>query len=165
MSEENIEINRKKITSWNHPNSNANGTIFEYRLLASKALGKSLPEGSVVHHHSYNQLVLCQDTSYHHILHKRQKAYNATGDPNKRKCTVCKEWDLISNMILQFKGEYEHRRCHNKRVCLLRHKKYGVPNKSRRFLCSILNCDNIHRARGFCKHHYDKIILRGCKNV
>ena len=85
-----------------HPNARRNGVISEHRYLAAKALGKVLPVNAVVHHHngkySKGELVLCENNSYHKLLHVRQRAYEATGDSHKRKCSFCKQWDNIWNM-------------------------------------------------------------------
>jgi hypothetical protein len=32
------------------------------------------------------------------LLHTRQKSYAATGDPRKKRCSVCKAWDDPENM-------------------------------------------------------------------
>lgn len=56
--------------------------IAEHVHLAEKALGKKLPKGAEVHHmnnipwdnHTPFNLVVCQDSEYHKLLHKRAKA-------------------------------------------------------------------------------------------
>lgn len=79
----------------------------EHRRVAEMALGKHLPEKAVVHHVDYNKLnnspnnlVICS-ASYHKIIHQRTDAYNATGDANKIKCTICGEYDDKENMYVQ----------------------------------------------------------------
>ena len=81
-----------------HPNAASNGLIREHTIIAAKALGSPLPKGSEVHHHTKDQLVLCENHNYHHLIHVRQRAYEATGDPHKRKCPFCKDWDDPSVM-------------------------------------------------------------------
>jgi endogenous inhibitor of DNA gyrase (YacG/DUF329 family) len=62
-----------------HPRAHKNH-VREHVLVAEKALGKPLPKGAVVHHHNKitsdnrnNNLVICQDQSYHNILHSRMR--------------------------------------------------------------------------------------------
>ena len=58
-----------------YPTIKVNGKqIGIHRLRAEKALGKLLPQGAVVHHHTQEQLVICQDDPYHHYLHRRARA-------------------------------------------------------------------------------------------
>lgn len=56
---------------------------------AEHALGKVLPDGAEVHHfdedksHNENSnLVICQDRSYHKLLHRRMKILRAGGNPD-----------------------------------------------------------------------------------
>lgn len=55
-----------------HPRALPNGYVYEHILRAEKALGKLLPRGAQVHHHTATQLVICQDQKYHRLLHKRE---------------------------------------------------------------------------------------------
>jgi hypothetical protein len=75
----------------------------EHRVLAEKALGKSLPINAVVHHFNGEkcggQLVICQNQAYHALLHARQRAYEATGDANKKRCPYCHTYDDKENMV------------------------------------------------------------------
>lgn len=57
-----------------HPRGAANGYVHDHVLLAEKALGKALPLKAVVHHHTPEQLVICQNQAYHLLLHRRQRA-------------------------------------------------------------------------------------------
>lgn len=105
-----------------HPNAKKSGVIEEHRLLAANALGKPIPAGAVVHHHNGTmnggQLVLCENKAYHKLLHVRQRAFEATGDPHKRKCSFCKEWDDTRNMkrYTTRNESYYHSSCHREYV-------------------------------------------------
>lgn len=62
---------------------------YQHRLIAEKALGKSLPENCIVHHidgnksnNSPSNLVICQDESYHRLLHARQRVLDLGGYPD-----------------------------------------------------------------------------------
>ena len=81
----------------------------EYRLVAQNALGRTLPDWSVVHHHGEG-LVLCKDQAYHQLVHLRLRAYFASGNPNFRKCRYCKEWDDPSNLHI-YGYYYSHQAC------------------------------------------------------
>lgn len=60
---------------------------YEHISIAEKALGKKLPSGAVVHHmnkqradnHTPYNLVICQDQSYHLLLHRRMREYELYG--------------------------------------------------------------------------------------
>jgi hypothetical protein len=72
----------------------------EHVLIAESALGFTLPPGVEVHHVNENpsdnrpeNLVVCQDRQYHMILHARQRALDACGNANWRKCAYCKKYD------------------------------------------------------------------------
>ena len=82
----------------------------ESRVLAEKALGKPLPKGCEVHHHTDIQLVICQDHAYHFLLHVRTRAFRACGHANWRKCLYCKKYDKLENLKIT-----EHNTYHPKR--------------------------------------------------
>lgn len=110
-----------------HPRA-TDGYIFEHILIAERALGKYLPPKAEIHHinekksdNRSENLVICQDTAYHILLHQRMRAYMATGDPNQRKCPFCKCWDNTKNMYCRSRKNgkrtnitYMHRECNNK---------------------------------------------------
>lgn len=95
----------KQVLAHGHPKRNSSGHVREHILIAERALGRYLPEGAEVHHvngegkdNRSDNLVICQDHAYHMLLHMRTKTYHATGDPNKRRCRHCKEWDDPINL-------------------------------------------------------------------
>src|SRR6185369_16668396 len=98
----------------------------QHVLIAETALGKPLPFGAEVHHVNENKLdnrnenlVICQDTEYHSLLHVRKRALIHSGSANNRKCSYCKLWDSIENLSCRkgVKGgknsgnEYRHKAC------------------------------------------------------
>lgn len=97
---------------------------FEYQKVAEKALGRPLSKGEVVHHIDLNpqnndnsNLVICSQP-YHLILHARQRAMNATGNPDAKKCVYCKQWDTPENMVIHKVGtsNMRHRSCFYRKV-------------------------------------------------
>ena len=80
-----------------------------------QALGKELPKGSVVHHHTQTQLVLCQDQKYYKVLHQRQKALKACGHAHWIICHYCKNYDDPWNLKYRRQArQYFHQDCVNK---------------------------------------------------
>ena len=48
--------------------------------------------------------------AYHKLLHIRTRALKESGDPRKRRCTACGEYDDIGNMEAR-STSFAHRRC------------------------------------------------------
>ena len=70
----------------NHPRANANGYVREHILVVEKVLGRFLPKGVEVHHingkrndNRPENLIVCQDSAYHKLIHQRQRAFDACG--------------------------------------------------------------------------------------
>lgn len=66
--------------------------------VAERALGKPLPEGAIVHHINENRadnrpcnLLICT-TAYHNILHRRLRAYKASGHADWRRRYYCRRY-------------------------------------------------------------------------
>lgn len=83
-----------------YPRSTVSGIRdYTHRHIARAILDRSLRGEECVHHadgdnfnNALSNLVICPNLAYHNLLHKRMEAFLATGDPNKRKCYLCKTW-------------------------------------------------------------------------
>ena len=96
-----------------HPRAHR-GYVRKHILFAEYILGKPLPENAVVHHYTPEQIVICQNDTYHKLLHQRQRAYEASGHANWRKCSICKKYDSPENLFLNSKHRHSyHRSCIN----------------------------------------------------
>ena len=94
--------------------------VLEHIHIAEKAIGKRLPKGSHVHHingvktdNRGCNLVICQDAGYHFLLHKRQEALDACGNPDLIKCRICGQYDKADNLYISPGRGYSghHRKC------------------------------------------------------
>jgi hypothetical protein len=70
-----------------------------------KIVGYRLPDGAEIHHvnsvrndNRNENLVVCPDASYHHLLHRRTRAYDSCGHADWMKCKFCKQWDDPKNL-------------------------------------------------------------------
>ena len=95
----------------NHFRANSQGRVLEHLVIAEAALGHPLPDGAEVHHvneiksdNRHENLVICEDSDYHKLLHRRARAYRATGNAQSRKCVYCKAWMLPSDPELRITG-------------------------------------------------------------
>lgn len=93
------------------------GQLLEHVAVAEQALGRPLPAKAEVHHvnrlrydNRNRNLVICQDRSYHRLLHVRLEAFKACGDVTWRKCQFCKTYDAPERMYVTKKMVY-HRDC------------------------------------------------------
>jgi hypothetical protein len=92
-----------------HKRAMQNGYVREHILLAEKALGHELPEGVQIHHmgdsEDNSKIIICQDQQYHFLIHSREKAMLACGNPAWRKCKFCQKYDNPKNLhITQIKS-------------------------------------------------------------
>ncbi len=81
--------------------------VREHVLIAERALGKRLPPLAVVHHHdgdTWNNrnanLVICQNTGYHRLLHQRLDAYRACGHADWLRCIFCGQHDAPERVVV-----------------------------------------------------------------
>lgn len=66
---------RKKVGKDGYLQVAVNGKLVsEHRHRARLALGTDLPKQARIHHHNANQLVICEDSGYHKLLHERMGA-------------------------------------------------------------------------------------------
>ena len=88
-------------------------------LIVEALLGHALPAGAEVHHVNENKsdntltnLVVCPSRAYHKLLHQRQDAMTACGNPSHRKCPFCKEYGAPETMTHSKHGRhYYHAAC------------------------------------------------------
>lgn len=106
--------------------NNSNHYKYEYIFICEKILGRKLKKSEVIHHVDSNfknnantNLVICQDTSYHGLLHQRTRAYKASGHADWRKCWICKQYDDPKNMYISNNKKTCY---HNKCLYNYRHK-------------------------------------------
>lgn len=60
------------------------------RRRAEQALGKALKPSQPIHHHSHTQLVICENSDYHWLLHRLEDIRRYGGDPRlERICASC----------------------------------------------------------------------------
>jgi hypothetical protein len=99
---------------------NHNGYAPDHLLIVETILGKLLPNGAHIHHvngdpsdNRNKNLVICQNTGYHHFVHRRTRAYFTCGHADWRKCAYCKKYDEPSNLYVNENHHIAwHKRCH-----------------------------------------------------
>ena len=102
-----------------------------HRYIAEVVLGRVLPKKAVVHHFDGNgknntnsNLVVCEDDSYHKLLHQREEALRIAGDVHARRCKYCSGWFLpgaVGAVVYVRRGRPKgngiavHKACHAER--------------------------------------------------
>jgi len=95
--------------------------VLEHIIIAENVLGKPILKCTPIHHidrtpanNKNNNLVICENKAYHGLLHQRQRAYDACGNPHWRKCCICKKYDDPANLYFNPNpnaGAPRHRLC------------------------------------------------------
>ena len=107
----------------NRDYAGTSSSAYEHRLIAERAIGKSLPKGAEVHHvngdkkdNSRGNLVICQNRAEHMAIHYRQRALDAAGNADYVRCVYCNEWGPEDTMYVRRRPragiEARHRSCH-----------------------------------------------------
>jgi len=110
---EGYEIERRP----DHPRSRSNGYVLKHITIAENILKKQLPLKAVIHHpfgrkNKNTIFVICENPTYHQLLHQRERAYRACGHASWRKCWVCKKYDNPANLYISGSHAH-HRECHS----------------------------------------------------
>lgn len=89
-----------------------------HRIIAENVLGKELPKNVEIHHIDGNKinnelsnLVICPSREYHMLLHRRERALNACGNPDWRKCCYCGKYDDPNNLKIYKTSPPRHSKC------------------------------------------------------
>ena len=102
---------------------NAGNGKRKHVVVAESALGREIPAGAIVHHidgngrnNTNDNLAIFPSESYHQLIHLRQRAFDACGHPEYRKCPFCKQWSDPQEMIVvgdvpKRNKRYCHRKC------------------------------------------------------
>ena len=104
-----------------HKRAAHNGYVREHILMAEKALCNELPDNAQVHNYGdvgdNSKIIICENQEYHHLLHMRQRAIEACGNPNWRKCKFCKQYDDPNSLHIKHRPpqgwEIFHNACRN----------------------------------------------------
>lgn len=91
--------------AFGHPRATVTWHVGEHVLVAEAALGHYLPLNAEVHHvngdrrnNRNDNLVICQDRTYHRLLHMRKTALRACGHADWRNCKFCKQYSPVSDL-------------------------------------------------------------------
>ena len=90
----------------------------EAQAIVGRVLGKPIPSFAEIHHvngnpgdNSPSNLVICEDASYHKILHDRTKALLEYGHAEWKRCYLCNLYDDTRNMSPHDKKGFYHKNC------------------------------------------------------
>lgn len=108
----------KEVRMPGHHRVSSRGYVKEHIAIAEQALGHPLPDDAVVHHGDGTRsnngcLVICENQSFHLLLHQRMRAYAATGKVSSVKCSHCQKWGMTGEGEMRTKksGRSYHLSC------------------------------------------------------
>ncbi len=95
-----------------------NGYAYEHLIVAEEVYGNRLPQKVVIHHidenrsnNKNNNLVICENLTYHLFLHRRMKAISACGHADWRKCVFCGVYSDESDLTITKTNRVYHKKC------------------------------------------------------
>lgn len=105
-----------------HPYADSAGRKASHLLFVEQILGRVLPREAVIHHvdgdksgNRSDNLVVCQNHSYHAFLHTRMRALKECGHAGWRKCGYCHKWSDPQDVYITPDGKQAyHKPCKNK---------------------------------------------------
>jgi hypothetical protein len=87
------------------------GRVRHHVRVVEETIGRRLRNGECVHHvdgdidnNARRNLVACQDSAYHHQLHRRQRALRECGHADWLRCRHCGQWDAPHHMHVFVRG-------------------------------------------------------------
>jgi hypothetical protein len=134
---------RKKNTQARRETSRNGYRQLIYRAIVEEILGYILPLKAVIHHIDGNwrnnepsNLLVCENDTYHQLIHRRARALQACGHASWRKCCYCKNYDDPKN--LSFSG--------NKTVKIY-HKKCAAEHQIKKYHATKSNTGGLAKAQ------------------
>lgn len=94
-----------------------------HRATVELATGITLPPNAVIHHvngcrndNRPGNLVVCENPSYHALIHHREKALRECGHAGWRRCSICKQWDDPEKLSkpTSRRRSVRHKECHRR---------------------------------------------------
>jgi hypothetical protein len=87
------------------------GPRYVHREIAKQVLGHEIPRNVEIHHvdgngknNNHDNLVICENKSYHMLLHNRSNGLRACGNVHARLCYGCKQWKDKSEFQKKWKN-------------------------------------------------------------
>jgi|CXWL01.1.fsa_nt_gi hypothetical protein len=95
-----------------HHRANPQGRVKEHIVIAENMTGIKIVHPIVIHHVNENRsdnrprnLVICENTAYHNLLHQRIRSLAASGHADYLKCRYCKRYSPPSEVTVCGAGE------------------------------------------------------------
>lgn len=92
-------------------------TKYLHVIAMEQSIGRGLTAEEEVHHrngdpadNAIGNLVLCENHEQHMLLHQRQRAADACGNPDFRPCRICGQHDATANMN-PYRKQFYHKTC------------------------------------------------------